>query len=80
MRLALEELTRRNTVGAKKDIVHQYLVITSESMYMHTELLIRLMEKAFFSCCPIVKTEWTQFVTEGGAVLAEPESYIILND
>ena len=27
-----------------------------------------------------VKTEWTQFVTEGGAVLAEPENYITLND
>ena len=26
-----------------------------------------------------VKTEWTQFVTEGGAVLAEPENYITLN-
>lgn len=28
----------------------------------------------------IVKTEWTQLVTEGGAVLAEPENYITLND
>ena len=27
-----------------------------------------------------VKTEWTQFVTKGGAVLAEPENYITLND
>ena len=27
-----------------------------------------------------VKTEWTQFVTEGGAVLAEPENYITLSD
>lgn len=27
-----------------------------------------------------VKAEWTQFVTEGGAVLAEPENYITLND
>ena len=27
-----------------------------------------------------VKAEWTQFVTEGGAVLAEPENYITLID
>lgn len=27
-----------------------------------------------------VKTEWIQFVTEGGAVLAEPENYITLYD
>ena len=27
-----------------------------------------------------VKTEWIQFVTEGGAVLSEPENYITLNN
>ena len=54
MRLVLEELTHRNIVGAKKDIVHRYLVITSESTYMHTELLIRLMGMTIFWYCPTV--------------------------